>query len=152
VGATGSKPLEAPHVGRGLAAGDLDNDGRIDVLAVSQNEPLVVLMNRTPRAGHWITLRLEGTRSNRDAVGAVVTIRAGGRSQTLQRFAGGSFESAGDPRIHAGLGPAERADEVVIRWPTGRMDTWKALEADGGYLIREGEAPRPLPGFGRPGS
>jgi tetratricopeptide (TPR) repeat protein len=149
VSAEAGEAMGAAIVGRGLAAGDLDNDGRPDVVVVAQNGPLVVLGNRTSPAGRWITLRLEGTTSNRDAIGAVVSVRAGGRTRTLQRFGGGSYQSAGDPRLHAGLGAATRVDELTVRWPSGQIDRWKDLDADAGYLIREGAAPRPLAGFGR---
>jgi hypothetical protein len=139
--------MQQPRLGRALAIGDLDNDGLPDVLVIDHNAPLVYLHNRTKPAGHWITLRLQGTKSNRDAVGAVVTIRAGGRSQVLQRFGGGSYQSAGDPRIHAGLAAASRVEEVQVRWPSGAVDRWKDLAADHGYHLREGEsAARLLPG------
>ena len=75
------RPWRVPRVGRGLAAGDLDNDGRVDCLVVAQDEPLAYFHNRTERGGHFVTLRLEGTASNRDGVGARVTVAAGGRRQ-----------------------------------------------------------------------
>jgi tetratricopeptide (TPR) repeat protein len=141
--------LSVPHVGRGLAAGDLDNDGRTDVVIVVQSEPLVVLSNRTERAGHWIMLRIEGTESNRDGVGSLVRIRAGGRTRVLQRFGGGSYQSASDPRLHVGLGNASIVDEVEVHWPSGKIERWKNLRADTGYLLREGStAPSRLAGFG----
>jgi tetratricopeptide (TPR) repeat protein len=139
-----------PHVGRGLAAGDLDNDGRTDVLILVQNEPLVVLCNQTQRAGHWVTFQLEGTKSNRDGVGSIVRIKAGGRMQVLERFGGGSYQSASDPRLHAGLGNAGRVEEVEVCWPSGRIERWRDLRRDTGYLLREGEsATHLLAGFGR---
>jgi tetratricopeptide (TPR) repeat protein len=142
------EPWRIPRLGRGLAAGDLDNDGRIDVLIVHQNEPLAYLRNRTEKPGHFITLRLEGTRSNRDGVGARVTISSGGRRQTAQRVGGGSYLSAGDPRLHFGLGDADRIDWVEVRWPSGRIDRWEGFSADTGFRLREAEAaPLPLIGF-----
>ena len=142
---------DVPRVGRGLAAGDLDNDGRPDALILAQNEPLACFHNRSDRVGRSVTLRLEGnpaSRSNRDGVGARVTLTAGGRRQVAQRQGGGSYQSAGDPRLHFGLGDSERIDRVEVRWPSGRIDTHVDLAADTGYLLREGESkPRPLPGF-----
>src|SRR5262249_52425283 len=78
VSARAGEPFRASHLGRGLAAGDLDNDGRVDAVLVALDEPLVVLRNRSETSGHWLTLSLAGAASNRDAVGAVVTVRHGG--------------------------------------------------------------------------
>jgi hypothetical protein len=137
-----------PRVGRGLARADLDNDGRADLLLVAQNSPLAYFHNRTGRAGHFVTLRLEGTTSNRDAIGARVTVTGSGRRQTAWRFGGGSYASAGDPRLHFGLGPARRIEAIEVRWPSGRVDHFRDLPVDTGYLIREGdERALPLPGF-----
>ena len=143
-------PFDEPRVGRGLAVGDLDNDGRLDALAVGLNQPLAYFHNRTS-GGHFLTLRLEGTASNRDGVGARVTVVGGGRRQFAQRFGGGSYLSAGDPRLHFGLGTATVADSVEVRWPSGRVDLHPRLAADRGYLLREGApAATPMAGFARP--
>ena len=141
-------PFQRLFVGRGLAVGDLDNDGRLDALLVSQNEPLVELHNETETRGspgHFITIRLEGTKSNRDGVGATVSVTAGARTQIAPRLGGGSFQSAGDPRLHFGLGGHDRAESVAVRWPSGRVDRHRDLAADRGYLVREGDtAPKTL--------
>ena len=102
-------PFGPLHLGRGLAAGDLDNDGRVDALVVVQNEPLVFLHNQT-RAGHFVTLALEGTASNRDGVGASVVVVAGSERRVAQRVGGGSYQSAGDPQapLRPGRRPAHR--------------------------------------------
>ncbi len=153
VSARAGDPFQAPHLGRGLAAGDVDNDGRIDALLVPLDEPLVVLRNRSGTSGHWLTLSLVGTTSNRDAVGAVVTVRHGGARQVITRFGGGSYLSASDSRLHLGLGDSRSADTVEVRWPSGRVDTFTSLEADRGYSLREGDpAARPLAGFPTPTS
>jgi hypothetical protein len=137
-----------PRVGRGLAAADLDNDGRIDLLLVAQNAPLAYLHNGTEQPGHFVTIRLEGSASNRDAIGARVTITSGGRRQTSWRFGGGSYLSAGDPRLHFGLGTSSMIDEIEVRWPSGRVDRFLQLSANTGYLLREGATkPKPLVGF-----
>ncbi len=109
---------------------------------VAQNEPLVYLHNRTA-GGHSLTIALEGTASNRDGVGARVIVEAGGSRQVSQRFGGGSYQSAGDPRLHFGLGPATRVDRLEVRWPSGRVDQFRDLAADKRYRLREGE-PKPL--------
>ncbi len=149
VGRTADDPWSVPRVARGLAVGDLDNDGRVDVVMIAQQEPLAYLHNRTA-GGHFITFLLEGTRSNRDAVGAVVTVTAGGRSRRAWRYGGGSYQSASDPRIHFGL-EVDRIEDVEVRWPSGRVDRFKGLGVDRGYRLREaGATPVPLPGFAEP--
>jgi hypothetical protein len=152
VSAQAGPPWQVLRLGRGLAVGDIDNDGRMDVLIVGQGAPLALLHNQAaPAAGHFLTLALEGVASNRDGVGAKVTVTAGGRSQVAARFGGGSYLSASDPRLHFGLGAAGRADRVEVRWPSGRRDSYEGLMADTGYRLREGNpAPMPLVGFATP--
>jgi hypothetical protein len=135
---TAGAPWSIPRVARGLAAGDLDNDGRVDLVLIAQDGPLAYFHNRT-EGGRSITLRLEGTKSNRDAVVALVVATAGGRKQVIPRLGGGSFQSAADPRVHLGLGSADRVEELEIRWPSGRVDRHRDLPA-GRYLLREGES------------
>ncbi len=141
VTARAGPPFLVPHLGRGLAIGDLDNDGRVDALVVAGNEPLVYLHNRTA-GGHYLTITLEGTKSNRDGVGARVTVEAAGSRWVSQRLGGGSFLSASDPRLHFGLGSATRIDRLEVRWPSGRVDSFQILDADKGYRLREGD-PKP---------
>jgi hypothetical protein len=115
---------------------------------VCGNAPLALFHNQTVSQNHYLELVLEGTTSNRDAVGAKVTLTAGGRTQVAARFGGGSYLSASGPRIHFGLGAAPKADRVEVRWPSGRRDSYPGLAADTGYRLREGDpAPRPLGGF-----
>ncbi len=143
--------FEQLYVGRGLAVGDLDNDGRLDAVMAAQNDPIVVFHNvTTPDDSHFITLRLEGTKSNRDGVGAMVAITAGGRRQVRWRLGGGSYQSAGEAQLHAGLGSIDRVESVEVRWPSGKLDTYRNLAADRGYRLREGDAsPLRLEGFRR---
>ncbi len=142
-------PWTTPRVGRGLAIGDLDNDGRLDLLVVSQDAPLAYFRNGTA-GGHSLTLRLEGAPSNRDGVGARVTVTSGGRRRVAQRIGGGSYLSASDPRLYFGLGGANRVETFEVAWPSGRVDRHRDLAADAGYLLREGHAdPSPLEGFPR---
>ena len=94
---------------------------------------------------------LEGTASNRDAVGTRVSITVSGRTQIAARFGGGSYQSASDPRLHFGLGPANKADRVEVAWPSGRRDCFQGLAADTGYWLIEGSRePRPMAGFSSP--
>jgi thioredoxin-like negative regulator of GroEL len=142
------EPWSRPFVGRGLAAGDLDNDGRRDVLVLGQNEPVAYLRNRTRASGQFLILGLEGTASNRDGVGASVIVTSGGTRQVLQRTGGGSYQSAHDPRLHVGLGRRTSAETVEVRWPSGKIDRFSNLAAGTGYLLREGAAhAEPLAGF-----
>jgi tetratricopeptide (TPR) repeat protein len=151
VSASAGAAWSVSRVARGLAAGDLDNDGRVDLVMVDQAGPLVYFHNRTERPGHFLTLRLVGGPSNRDAVGAVVTVRVGAETRRGWRVGGGSYQSAADPRLHFGLGGASRVDEVKVRWPSGKVDHFKDLPADRGYELREGQAGvTPLAGFARP--
>jgi hypothetical protein len=144
-------PWHVQRVGRGLAAGDLDNDGRVDAVILAQNEPIAYFHNRTSNAGHYVMFKLEGKTSNRDGVGARVMVTAGGLRQVAQRLGGGSYQSANDPRLHFGLGNALCVDSAEVRWPSGQLDRWTDLAADAGYLLREGSGPvTPLPGFARP--
>src|SRR5207249_1713337 len=127
-------PWSVPRVARGLAVGDLDNDGRVDVVILAQQGPLAYLHNQTA-GGHFVTFLLEGTRSNRDAVGAVVTVTAGGRHRRAWRSGGGSYQSASDPRMHFGL-DSDTIEGVEVRWPSGRVDRFPHLEGDRGYRVR----------------
>jgi enediyne biosynthesis protein E4 len=136
------EPFGPLHLGRGLAFGDLDNDGRLDALVLNQNEPLVYLHNQTERTGHFIRFSLEGTRSNRDAVGARVTIAAGGRRRISERIGGGTYQSANDPRLHFGLGESRQVESVEVRWPSGTVDRHGSLAGDREYRLREGTEAR----------
>jgi hypothetical protein len=148
VTASAGAALVAERLGRGLAVGDLDDDGRLDALLVAQDEPLAVLHNRTERAGHWVKFRLEGRSSNRDGVGALVTVEADGRRQVAVRSGGGSYLSASDPRLHFGLGASRLVERVEVEWPSGRSDRFRDLTADAVYHVREGdpEARKVTPG------
>jgi hypothetical protein len=144
-------PWQVVRIGRGLAVGDIDNDGRTDVLVVAENVSMGLLYNTSKLQNHYLTISLEGTRSNRDAVGARVLVTAGGRTQAAARFGGGGYLSASDARLHFGLGRARTADRVEINWPSGGRDIYEKVAADTGYRLREGDpTPRPLAGFSGP--
>jgi tetratricopeptide (TPR) repeat protein len=139
--------LFVPRIGRALAAGDLDNDGRVDGLVLGHDGPLAYLHNQSAGCGHFVVLRLEGTRSNRDAVGARVVVTAGGIHHTAWRIGGGSYQSASDPRLHIGIGRADCLDAIEVTWPSGDVQRFQHLPVDRGYLLRE-SADRPLPLLG----
>ena len=131
--------FKQPHVGRGVAACDYDNDGHMDLAIGNNGEPAFLLHNETKTPHHWIRLQLQGTKSNRDAVGTKVTLQVGGRKLVRHRKGGGSYLSASDPRLLVGVGAATKVDQVEIRWPSGYVQLLGPLDADRGYLIVEGE-------------
>ena len=130
-------PLLVERSSRGAAFGDYDNDGDIDVLVSVIDEHPILLRNDST-GGNWITLRLEGTTSNRSAIGAWVTIHVGLRRQLAEVRSGGSYLSHNDTRVHFGLGSARAVDAVTIRWPNGNVETLGRLAADRFYVVREG--------------
>jgi hypothetical protein len=135
-------PWQVLRMARGLAVGDVDNDGRTDIILVAHNAPLALLRNQSHSSNHFLTLALEGTTSNRDAVGAQVSVTASRRTQVAARYGGGSYLSASDPRIHFGLGSASTVDKIEVTWPSGRRDSYTGLAAGAGYRLREGD-PKP---------
>jgi len=124
-------------VSRGCAFGDFDNDGDLDILIMNQNEPPSLLRNDAPRENHWIKIRLHGTRSNRSALGARVTVRSGGKVQVQELMSQSSYVSSNDPRLHFGLGAALVAD-IEVRWPLGSIDLHKDTPADRLITLVEG--------------
>jgi enediyne biosynthesis protein E4 len=129
--------VAATHTSRGCAFGDFDNDGDMDVVVINMNEPPSLLRNDVSGGGHWLKVLLEGTKSNRSAIGARVTARYGGRIQAQEVMAQASFYSVNDRRLHFGLGEATAAD-LTIRWPTGATETVPNVAADHLVVIREG--------------
>jgi hypothetical protein len=139
VGLGAGPPMAVPRVGRGLAVADFDNSGRLGVLISDLAGPAVLLRNVGPEHGHAIRIKTIGTRSNRDGFGARVEVRAGDLIQSSEVRANSSFLSASDPRLHFGLGPASRVDSIVIRWPSGTVDTIRNQAAGQELTIEEGK-------------
>lgn len=134
--------FQTPILGRGLAVGDFDNDGRMDILIVNSEGAPLLLHNLTANTGHWLCLRLQGVRSNRDGIGAMVTVSAAGQNRLFRCGTDGSYLSASDRRIHVGLGPATSADTITIRWPSGSTSALHNIAADRVVDIREDSAPK----------
>jgi hypothetical protein len=126
------------RVSRAAAFGDYDNDGDVDVLVSNSGQPAELLRNDGGNANHWLQIHLIGTTSNRDGVGARVTVVAGDLRQYDQRKGGASYQAAHDPRLHFGLGKRDHVDRIEVRWPSGETDQVENVEAGQGIAIREG--------------
>jgi hypothetical protein len=135
--ASGAPPFTIPLVGRGAAWGDFDNDGKTDLMMTCNNGPAYLWHNETATMNHWITVKLVGTRSNRDGIGATVTTRAGGVTHTAYIRSGSSYLSASDRRAHFGLGASTRA-EIEVRWPSGAVDRIPSAVTDRAWTLVEG--------------
>jgi len=129
--------LEAAHASRGLAFGDFDNDGDMDIVIINQNEPPSLLRNDVTGNNNWLKVRLVGKRSNRSAIGAKVVAKYGGREQAQAVTGQSSFLSVHDRRLHYGLGQSAAAD-LEIRWPNGQMETVRNVAAGQIVTIEEG--------------
>ena len=141
VSSTAGAAFAVPRAARGLAVGDLDGDGRMDAVVNTLNGPAVVLRNVTKDAGHWIGVRLTGTRSNRDGLGATVEVTTGGGSTQMATVsATGSYLSANDRTAHFGLGAASRVTSVRVRWPSGTLQVVDTPSID--QVLTITEAPR----------
>jgi enediyne biosynthesis protein E4 len=135
--------LKKLYAGRGLAVGDFDNDGDSDLLLINVGESPVLLRNDGGNKNGWLGIRLVGTKSNRDGVGARVTLTAAGRRRSKQRLGGTSYLSSSDPRLLFGLGATTRIDEVEVRWPSGMVNRLKNISANRYLTIKEGANSKP---------
>ena len=134
--ASAGAPFQAHRPARGLAVGDLDGDGRPEIVIVNMNEPPTVLKNESPR-GNWIRVALEGTKSNRSAIGARVTVESSGRRQMADLASGGSYYSQNELALYFGLGKAAKVERLTIRWPNGSSQTFRDVPANRTVTYRE---------------
>jgi hypothetical protein len=125
------------HPSRGMAFGDFDNDGDVDILIMNINEPPSLLRNDMKGDNHWLKVLLIGVASNRSAIGAQVVATYGGRKQAQAVLAQSSYLSVNDRRLHFGLG-AEKTASLEIRWPNGGQEKVADVAADQLVVIREG--------------
>jgi len=142
--------FQTPYVGRGAAFADFDNDGNVDVIVANNGDPPLLLHNGGGTGNHFVNFKLVGTKSNRDAMGARIRIRAGSLSEMREIYGGGSYLSQSDLRANFGLGSSTRIESVEISWPSGLNQTFKDVEADKFYLIEEGKSELGLQRFGHP--
>ena len=130
-------------VGRGMAIGDINNDGRIDTVVSTNGGPAHVLLNLTATDNHWITLHLTGHKSNRDGIGALVKLTTAQGSQWVTLTTSSGYLSASDPRVHFGMGPSAVADTIEIRWPSGIVQTLANVKGDRQVQVDEPAASTP---------
>jgi enediyne biosynthesis protein E4 len=134
----GGSYFKAVHNARGLAIGDLDNDGKPDLVVSHLNEPVAVLRNVVPTENHWIGFELTGEKF-RDIAGGKIVVQAGGETYTRFIKSGGSYASANDPRYVVGIAKATKIDSVTVHWPNGQVQEWKDLAADRYWTLLEGQ-------------
>jgi hypothetical protein len=131
--------LKEKRVSRGLAVGDLFNDGNMDVVIGDIDGAPMILKNHGAPGRHWVSFELAGTKSNRLALNARLKVVAGGMTQTDEIHSGGSYLSQNDLRVHFGLGAAAKIDSLEIHWPSGKVETLTNLAADQFYSVLEGQ-------------
>ena len=122
---------------RGACFADYDNDGKVDAFAVNLGAKGTLLHNVSTDTGHWVSIKLRGTKSNRDGIGARVEVMAGGKRWTAERVAGSGYLSQDDGRLHFGLGAATTIDKLTIRWPSGREQMLEKASVDRVLTVEE---------------
>lgn len=130
VSAQSGSIFQEAWVGRGMAVGDLNNDGRLDAVVTTNDGPLYILRNDTQTPHHWLLLKLVGHRSNRDAIGAEVKIRTSRGVQLATVSTAGSYLSSSDKRVHFGLGGETSVERIEIRWPSGIVQVLEHVGVD----------------------
>jgi hypothetical protein len=128
-----------PNVGRCVAMGDVANDGSLWLVVTQIAGPATLLKNVVPKRGSWLSLRVIDPRYKRDALGAEVVIKAGGRTQIRTVQSNGGYLTANDPRAHFGLGSATEAEWIQVRWPDGLLERYKGVPANKHYVLHRGE-------------
>ncbi|MSO22873.1 MAG: tetratricopeptide repeat protein [Acidobacteria bacterium] len=138
VGLSAGPGFGLEKVGRGLAVGDIDNDGAPDLLINNCNQTADLLRNVSSTGNNWLLIKTVGTRSNRDGIGTRLVLKAGELTQIREVKAGSSYQSQNDLRLHFGLGKASRVDRLELRWPSGTVDVLENIKANQILTVREG--------------
>ncbi len=138
ISAGAGRGISARASSRGLAIGDLWNDGRISAVITNLNALPSLLVNQVRSANHWIAIRTMGTKSNRDGIGARISVTAGTRTLVDEVRSGSSYNSSSDMRVHFGLGSATKVNSVQVRWPSGLLEHFDNLPADSIQTLKEG--------------
>ena len=130
--------ISAPSPARGLAVGDLWNDGRLAAVVVNRNGPPALLVNRLTNLNHWIEFKIVGTRSNRSGIGARLLLKTSSRQQTNEVRSGSSYISNNDMRVHFGLGASSKVDCLEVSWPSGLVERFRDPPVDTIVVVKEG--------------
>jgi hypothetical protein len=130
--------ITAVSSARGLAVGDLWNDGRLSAVISNMNAPPMLLVNDVRNRNHWIAFHAIGSKSNRDGIGAKISVKAGARTLVDEVRSGSSYVSNSDMRVHFGLGSATKIDWVQVRWPSGLLERFENLPVDSIHTLKEG--------------
>jgi hypothetical protein len=129
--------FDSRYVARGLATGDFDNDGDLDFFVLNIDQPSVLLRNDGGNRNNWIALRLVGTKSNKDGIGARVSVRAGDLTQVDEKMSASSYLSQNDPRLHFGLGKRPKIDEITVKWPRGTVQKLRDVKVNQFLTVTE---------------
>lgn len=137
ISSTSGDVFQQPWAARGMAMGDLNNDGRLDVVVTTNDGPAYVLMNHASAENHWITIDLVGVKSNRDGIGAQIKVSTETGDQYATATTASSYQSSSDKRVHFGLGSAKAVKSIEIRWPSGIVQRLTDVKADQILTVKE---------------
>src|ERR1700694_2813019 len=140
VSSSAGSGITAAASSRGVAVGDLWNDGRVSAVVSNMNAPPSLLVNQVRNSNHWIAIRAGGSRSNRDGIGARIRVKTGTRVLVDEVRSGSSYDSNSDMRVHFGLGASAKIDWVEVRWPSGTVERFVNLPVDTIHMVKEGSA------------
>jgi hypothetical protein len=129
--------LSVRTTARGACFADYDNDGKVDAFVVNLGAKGTLLHNVSTNTGHWVAIKLVGTKSNRDGIGARVEVFAAGKRQTAEHVAASGYLSQDDSRMHFGLGAAATIDKLIVHWPSGKEQTLEKLAMDKVLTVEE---------------